>query len=1202
MGKLNKIISPLEGFQYSVNIAYDIYDDRKISSYIPSESSLRIIEDILKSADNKSNERARILTGAYGKGKSHLILHILALLTGRNPDLFKILINKAERLDKYLANNIRRYIESGKKLLPVIVNANSTDLKSTLLQSLSIALQQAGLSDIMPTTFFDVAVAKIQGWKQDFPETYKLFESKVGQSGESFIKKLNDYNHSSYELFVKIYPSLTSGSDFNPLAGADVIGVYDSVIKAIKERGYTGIYVVYDEFGKYLESIVDKPSAMDIKIMQDLAERCERSGSDQFHLMLISHKGIENYIGKLPKEKVDSWKGISNRFHHITINNDEAEIYDMIATVLLKNETKFKQYVGENKDKFENLKSLVDKGHSFSEVCKKLGNDLSLSCYPLHPYSVLLLPKVSELVAQNERTIFTFLASTERFTVPYFIGTDNADFPLIEPDYIYDYFESLFKGEPYGSDIKTQWQITSAALAKIREYDNPLAEKIVKTISLIYCVNDFEIIPPSWDIICDIYGINYSLAEIESAKEVLKKCNVLIELLYKPYVRITQGSGHDVLGMIKEERYAIENKIAIPSVLNQISNVKYIYPVQYNDEYEVTRYFDFKFINVYDLDEIAKDGFELQSNADGVVYAILVGTDTEQEYARTKILQMHNRRALFVLPKSAFELKAYVIEYQAIKNLISKYKDTELELLDELNFILEDRTALISTFIDKTYIQVEYGKSEIFYNGEVKSIIRKAQLSGLLSNVISNIFDKTPIVVNDLINKNEISGTIKNARTKLINALLTPPYSKNLGMIGNGPELNLFRSVLLLSGILDEADEPIINFNCEDDRTRVVLNEIVQFMEAAHTEETGNLSVLYDILKNPEHGYGIKNGLIPIYIAVVLTQFKDHLSITKRGREIPLTASLLSDIDISPKDYCIKVETWDDSKDNYIANLEQIFNQYINNSDKTGSSFTYIVRAMRRWYLHMTKFESTSKVYCDDKLNEVEYDKATIRFRNALSNPELNAHEFLFDKLFGIFNKKGFNELIKCLRDSYNNLNSSYINYHRLLIKQIKDLFNATQDLRLSSVLANYYDDLQPATKEHLFSGKVSMFLNIAKHPNNDEFKLVEDIARALFNLRMDDFSDEIMKSYIRELESVKELIDKYNCEKHSDGIESGSYKIVFVDSNGSEVTRQFDGIEDTYNGGLFYNELTSIIDDFGESITSDEKRQILFRILKDLV
>ena len=73
MDNLNSIIKPLEGFQYSVNIAYDIYDDKKIKSYIPSNSSLSIIEDILSSVDPKSNDRARILTGAYGKGKSLLI-------------------------------------------------------------------------------------------------------------------------------------------------------------------------------------------------------------------------------------------------------------------------------------------------------------------------------------------------------------------------------------------------------------------------------------------------------------------------------------------------------------------------------------------------------------------------------------------------------------------------------------------------------------------------------------------------------------------------------------------------------------------------------------------------------------------------------------------------------------------------------------------------------------------------------------------------------------------------------------------------------------------------------------------------------------------------------------------------------------------------------------------------------------------------
>ena len=95
MNKIAEIIHPIEGFQYSVNIAYDIYDDKKIASYIPTQSSLRIIEDILSSTENKSTDRARILTGSYGKGKSHLILHILALLAGRDGNLFSTVIKKA---------------------------------------------------------------------------------------------------------------------------------------------------------------------------------------------------------------------------------------------------------------------------------------------------------------------------------------------------------------------------------------------------------------------------------------------------------------------------------------------------------------------------------------------------------------------------------------------------------------------------------------------------------------------------------------------------------------------------------------------------------------------------------------------------------------------------------------------------------------------------------------------------------------------------------------------------------------------------------------------------------------------------------------------------------------------------------------------------------------------------------------------------
>lgn len=52
--------------------------------------------------------------------------------------------------------------------------------------------------------------------------------------------------------------------------------------------------------------------------------------------MLISHKEIANYIDRLPKQKVDGWRGVSERFTHIHLNNNFTQTYEIIATVIQK--------------------------------------------------------------------------------------------------------------------------------------------------------------------------------------------------------------------------------------------------------------------------------------------------------------------------------------------------------------------------------------------------------------------------------------------------------------------------------------------------------------------------------------------------------------------------------------------------------------------------------------------------------------------------------------------------------------------------------------------------------------------------------------------------------------------------------------------------------------------------------------------------
>ena len=71
---LRDFLTPATGFQTAINLALDLNDKAKIRAFIPTASSIEIIEDVLLSTHPKSTQRARILIGAYGRGKSHITM------------------------------------------------------------------------------------------------------------------------------------------------------------------------------------------------------------------------------------------------------------------------------------------------------------------------------------------------------------------------------------------------------------------------------------------------------------------------------------------------------------------------------------------------------------------------------------------------------------------------------------------------------------------------------------------------------------------------------------------------------------------------------------------------------------------------------------------------------------------------------------------------------------------------------------------------------------------------------------------------------------------------------------------------------------------------------------------------------------------------------------------------------------------------
>ena len=759
------MISIEEGFQYSINISYDLHNEKKLNSFIPTNASLKLIREVVLSTNKNSTDRARVLVGAYGKGKSHIVLTILSLLEGTPVEKFAKLNAKIQgtKLEQLLKN----YQTSKNRLLPVLITGNSNSISQNFLLALQRTLSENNLLNLLPETNFKAAEKTILKWKSTYPKTYKEFENKISCSGEEFISQLQDFDNDAYKLFEDIYPELTSGGNFNPFLGFDVTEVYESVVKSLCESNcaYSGIYVVYDEFSKYLEANIAETSSNDMKMLQDFAEKCNRSGSRQMHLMLICHKEISNYIDSLPKQKVDGWRGISERFTHVHLNNNFSQTYEIIESAIVKNKKLYEKFIQKNKSNFENLVKIYKNDLTFSDLSEEEIQKTFTGCYPLHPVSIFILPRLSELVAQNERTLFTFLSSSGANGLKAFLekqktaGKQN-EFNLLTPDILYDYFEPLLKKEIYTDDVYKLYTLTNVLLEKLNS--DSLEAKIIKTLSLIYILSQFERLAPTATTLHHIFDKSNTTEELESALDNLikKECIVYLKRSNNFY-SLKQTSGIDINAQIQQEKEKRSNLFSLKEILAACNYDKAFYPLRYNDEKEITRYFSFVFI---DAAEITKDvDWNIKSsafNGDGVVYGIL----PSQKISRDQIVENLNEtksssgKCIFILPKKFNSVQKNIIEYakeyDAVKELIKKTDDDNV-LHDEYEVILSDLQEIILNFIG-LYTQSEKENAFYIYNGEKIKIKRKADVTEKLSKICFEFYSDTPKIINESVNKNEI--------------------------------------------------------------------------------------------------------------------------------------------------------------------------------------------------------------------------------------------------------------------------------------------------------------------------------------------------------------------------------------------------------------------------------------------------------------
>ena len=450
INNLSEIVEFNSSFKTAINLYLSLNKTDKVLNYIPTKSSVRFMDEYLEAVIEKK-EHATLLVGPYGKGKSHLLLVLLAILSlQRNNDNLKIInqikskIKAVEDIGEKTAADIDK-VWRNNGFLPVIINDTTGNLNQSFLVALSEALKRANLDSLVPDTYFSEAIKRIEEWESEYPDTYDAFEKALKKKGldvKTIRAGMRKYSAEALGVFEKIYPSLTAGSSFNPLATSDVIPLYKSVSeKLVEDYSYSGIYIIFDEFSKFIEGLDGTNAGNTMKLLQDMCELAEDSSNAQIYITMVAHKSIKEYGKYLSADIINAFTGIEGRILEKFFVTSSKNNYELIRSAIVKKQDRIKDIPGIDKvfgeESVLNYYSVPAFKSNFS--CEDFENIILKGCYPLNPIAAYLLLNVSEKVAQNERTLFTFISNDEPNSLARYVSEhDQSNGWVIGADLIYD--------------------------------------------------------------------------------------------------------------------------------------------------------------------------------------------------------------------------------------------------------------------------------------------------------------------------------------------------------------------------------------------------------------------------------------------------------------------------------------------------------------------------------------------------------------------------------------------------------------------------------------------------------------------------------------------------------------------------------------------------------------------------------------------
>ena len=207
----------------------------------------------------------------------------------------------------------------------------------------------------------------------------------------------------------------------------------------------------------------------------------------------------------------------------------------------------------------------------------------------------------------------------------------------------------------------------------------------------------------------------------------------------------------------------------------------------------------------------------------------------------------------------------------------------------------------------ESQVHVSFAPENCDWYARARAVLKRPsarQFSEWISEECRHAYEKSPVLQNELLNRNELSSAAAKARRLLIEAMVTKGNEERLGLKGFPPELSMYRSVLETPGLHRRIGDQWRFGKPVASDMAATWTEIDSFFTETERKRLP-LVDLYARLRRPP--FGLKNGPIPVVACAALLAFESEVAIHEAGTFIPhLNPAVIERLLSSPEPFKVR--------------------------------------------------------------------------------------------------------------------------------------------------------------------------------------------------------------------------------------------------------------------------------------------------------